>query len=636
MPLSNRRFDWKLSPLGSSNRNWRNARNCRNIIKVVSSRFKHATDARTVHADTHTHDSSKSIFVAPFCFFQSNVFSFITQNQASTKIFTERSSKIGAVTTMNHRTKHERREGCEGCCEEGKDPSSWPATTTRTRGQRKYRRFSILTSTEDHFRINSGEIPLYVGAFGNIRKKYLDYDNFHSHYRKERQWLHDSIIASYLENEDTPNEYYGGDALWFILTAGVRGAGKRFTMRSLIEQGKLLLTSYCNIDTDEILRLLPEFGKIMVEAPELVDACTGKEATYVAETLCCAALQLGRSVVWNGSLQYPQRIAQHIHRLRDAFPQVQVAVLHITAPSLEVIQERLEQKGEATGRYFFQDDIEFIEDEVERIQKAVEIVHAEADYVATICNKPDGLDIVDDQNWEGFVRTFAQYCRRKPPPSTPLSTWRGPRRNASHSFDVSKSTEDNYSSNDLCFYGKYANIRAMIDYTYHKNYTFERQRIQDSILHDFLQKVSITDKDGYVCTTPTEPWVVFTAGPMGAGKSFTMRHLVDTGRFPLMAFVNVDPDELRRLLPEYHLYALEPEAAGELTRKEAGFLAEMLTLAGLQAGKNVLVDGSLRDSDWYSKYFPRLRAEFPILRLAIIQVRSRTHTIGPMFCGYWC
>ena len=135
-----------------------------------------------------------------------------------------------------------------------------------------------------------------------------------------------------------------------------------------------------------------------------------------------------------------------------------------------------------------------------------------------------------------------------------------------------------------------------------------------------MQQVSITDKDGYVCTTPTEPWIVFTAGPMGAGKSYTMRRLVDKGRFPLVAFVNVDPDELRRKLPEYHLYAnLAPELAGELTRKEAGFLAEILTLAALQTGKNVLLDGSLRDAEWYRHYFSRLKTEFPILRLAIIQ-----------------
>ena len=95
---------------------------------------------------------------------------------------------------------------------------------------------------------------------------------------------------------------------------------------------------------------------------------------------------------------------------------------------------------------------------------------------------------------------------------------------------------------------------------------------------------------------------------MGAGKGYTMAKLVEKGRFPLKAFVIVDPDEVRRLLPEYSLYIhANAELAGELTRKEAGFIAEILTLAALQAGKNVLQDGSLRDSDWYQTYFKRLK-----------------------------
>jgi hypothetical protein len=102
-----------------------------------------------------------------------------------------------------------------------------------------------------------------------------------------------------------------------------------------------------------------------------------------------------------------------------------------------------------------------------------------------------------------------------------------------------------------------------------------------------------------------------------------MNRLDEHGRFPLLAFVAVDPDIIRRSLPEFHLYVDEsPELAGELTRKEAGFIAEILTLAGLQAGKNVLVDGSLRDSDWYKKYFGMLRNEFPLLRLAILHVTA--------------
>jgi hypothetical protein len=109
----------------------------------------------------------------------------------------------------------------------------------------------------------------------------------------------------------------------------------------------------------------------------------------------------------------------------------------------------------------------------------------------------------------------------------------------------------------------------------------------------------------------------------GAGKSHTMRKLVEQGRFPLLAFVNVDPDKIRGFLPEFHIYVEQnPELAGELTRKEAGFIAEILTLAGLRAGKNVLVDGSLRDHSWYRLYFERLRSDFPTLRIAILHITA--------------
>jgi hypothetical protein len=59
-----------------------------------------------------------------------------------------------------------------------------------------------------------------------------------------------------------------------------------------------------------------------------------------------------------------------------------------------------------------------------------------------------------------------------------------------------------------------------------------------------------------------------------------------------------------------------------LTRKEAGYIAEILTLAGLQAGKNVMVDGSLRHADWYVVFIQRLRKEFRNLRIAIIHVNA--------------
>uniref|UniRef100_A0A7S1BFA9 Zeta toxin domain-containing protein n=1 Tax=Corethron hystrix TaxID=216773 RepID=A0A7S1BFA9_9STRA len=170
---------------------------------------------------------------------------------------------------------------------------------------------------------------------------------------------------------------------------------------------------------------------------------------------------------------------------------------------------------------------------------------------------------------------------------------------------------------------QFAEIRSTLDYTYHSNYAFERQRLQDEIISSMLHSASIVDVNGDTCTTPTEPWLVFTAGAMGAGKGHTIRNLVERKLLPLQGFVVVDPDEVRQFLPEYKIYIKEnPMMAGELTRKEAGFICEILTQAALQSGKNVLVDGSLRDSDWYIQYFAQLRADYPVLRLAILHVTA--------------
>jgi len=104
-------------------------------------------------------------------------------------------------------------------------------------------------------------------------------------------------------------------------------------------------------------------------------------------------------------------------------------------------------------------------------------------------------------------------------------------------------------------------------------------------------------------STPQQ-WVVFTAGPMGAGKSHTLRWLALHGLFPLNDFVLADPDVIRNELPEMKGYIQTcPLRAGQLTHREAGYMLEIVVEEGLKEGKNVLVQGSLRDADWHARYF---------------------------------
>jgi len=194
-------------------------------------------------------------------------------------------------------------------------------------------------------------------------------------------------------------------------------------------------------------------------------------------------------------------------------------------------------------------------------------------------------------------------------------------------YNLSLSTEENYESSHVTFHGNFQSIRASLDYSYHTNYTPQRQILQDAIIQTLLSKsnANITDSDGDSCISPINPWIVFTAGAMGSGKSYTIKQLHKYNRFPLDTFITVDPDEIRRLLPEFEWYlSHNPEMAGEHTRKEAGFLAEMLTQISLENGRNVLVDGSLKDAEWYHDYFHLLKKEYGEhgLRIGILHVTA--------------
>ena len=183
-------------------------------------------------------------------------------------------------------------------------------------------------------------------------------------------------------------------------------------------------------------------------------------------------------------------------------------------------------------------------------------------------------------------------------------------------------TEEVHASPNGKLVGKYVSIRQDLDYSYHSIYSEQRQRFQDEIVDAMLSQALIEDSNGEICSRPQSPWIVFTAGAMGAGKSHTIRTLGRKKYFPLESFVLVDPDEIRRKLPEFDVYVKHcPEDAGELTRKEAGMIEEIAVEAALRHGYNVLVDGSLRN-EWYEGYIQTLRKTYPDLRIAILHVTA--------------
>lgn len=401
--------------------------------------------------------------------------------------------------------------------------------------------------------------------------------------------------------------------------------------KSLEESDKYF--HFYHFQIDEIRRFLPEYSCFIEKSPMLVDHLTHKEAGYIAETLTLAAIQQGVHVIFDCSLKTAGWYVDFIKMIRKEHPCMKVAMIHIEA-KVDVILERNYLHHAVTGRTIPK---ETILSQIESIPNSIEIVKPMVDHFFVIRNQ-DAEPELENVEWSDFTATFVEVCSivkiGQGMHFIAEEEWKSEDQKQQGAMDVYKkvrerrfstlkSTEENHRSNDMRFYGQFAHIRKTLDYSYHSNYNFMRQILQDAIIHDFLNAAILEDMNGEICTTPTEPWIVFTAGAMGAGKSYTIRKLVQKDRFPLLAFVVVDPDAIRRFLPEYSLYVDQaPVLAGDLTRKEAGYISEILTLAALQAGKNVMVDGSLRDSEWYKIYFARLRKEFPNLKLAILHVMA--------------
>mmetsp|Transcript_42560 Transcript_42560/g.134018 ORF Transcript_42560/g.134018 Transcript_42560/m.134018 type:complete len:320 (-) Transcript_42560:181-1140(-) len=194
--------------------------------------------------------------------------------------------------------------------------------------------------------------------------------------------------------------------------------------------------------------------------------------------------------------------------------------------------------------------------------------------------------------------------------------------NAGHSktYDWSLSTAENFSHDEMEFVGPFADIRAQLDHTYHTNFMPARQRLQDMLIEEVLQKPSTTQL--------THPWIIFTCGAMGSGKSYVIDKICQNPAFRLGDIVRVDPDFFRLRLPEWSEYASRNyETAGKLTHRECGYCVEIAQEAALQQGKTLFVDGSLRNYEWYSRTIEDIRQRHPRHRIAIIHVEASMEVI---------
>lgn len=202
------------------------------------------------------------------------------------------------------------------------------------------------------------------------------------------------------------------------------------------------------------------------------------------------------------------------------------------------------------------------------------------------------------------------------------------------SCDLSRSTEENYAILSRPFSvhreaeamdeveGIFASERAALDRTYHARYLPARRRLQDELI---AQALRVFPGD----LGPEEnPWLLLTAGAMGAGKTSMVAWLERQGMFPLQKYIHVDPDAFRARLPEWSAYVrADPETAGNLTRKETNLMTEVTTLAAMARGLHVWQDGSLRNADFFLSWIPRIRQLYPNYRVAILHVTASEQRI---------
>jgi hypothetical protein len=220
------------------------------------------------------------------------------------------------------------------------------------------------------------------------------------------------------------------------------------------------------------------------------------------------------------------------------------------------------------------------------------------------------------------------------PSPTDMEYW--PPRAEYRVFDWSQPTCEAYKLDDTeSFSEPFRKSRSKLDYSYHKNPILDRQVYQDMVLSRILEaycdegeEFSPFAMESLSTFTPHRPFLVFMSGPMGVGKSYVLTQLHQRGIFPLEKCVKIDPDMLKCELPEMAGYLQhDSESAATKLHRESTLMSDVLFEQSLMNNRNILVDGSLRDADWYQTLFKRIRTEFPHYMLSIMYVSASSQTI---------
>lgn len=137
-------------------------------------------------------------------------------------------------------------------------------------------------------------------------------------------------------------------------------------------------------------------------------------------------------------------------------------------------------------------------------------------------------------------------------------------------------------------------------------YKPERERLHDKWMSEFL-----TDKEGKPIKAPPKTVqkvaIVMMGGP-ASGKTSTVKHLLGTSDFASKGFANVNPDDVKEMMPEYNeALSLSAKDAAWIAHAESSDVASKVYNEALNQGLNIILDGTGKNLEKYSRKIQALK-----------------------------
>jgi predicted kinase len=279
--------------------------------------------------------------------------------------------------------------------------------------------YNYSRSTEAN---HASDRPIIAGSYARHRAG-LDYTH-HGYYDTTRQSFQDNLIALLLSRA-LANGASGAASRppaladqWIVYSAGVMGSGKSHTLDWLQAQNAFPLRDFVCVDPDHIRDMLPEFSSYAALDPSTAGELTQKEAGHISEIAVLRALELGHSVMVDGSLRDHVWYAEYFSKLRAMHPNLKVAIIEVTA-SLETCQRRAQRRSCKTGRTV---PARLIEEAFANIPESVGRLKPLANFTCTISNEYDNAapEIVAISEGSLCLDGFRSVWKHRPPVGPPL------------------------------------------------------------------------------------------------------------------------------------------------------------------------------------------------------------------------